>query len=36
MSAWFECKVKYQKMDQSGKEKIVSDFYSTLKQSSTE
>lgn len=27
MSAWFECKVKYQKMDQSGKEKIVSEPY---------
>ncbi len=27
MSAWFECKVKYQKMDQSGKEKMVNEPY---------
>jgi hypothetical protein len=27
MSAWFECKVKYQKMDQNGKEKIVNEPY---------
>ncbi|HBH47408.1 MAG TPA: phage tail protein [Bacteroidales bacterium] len=27
MSAWFECKVKYQKMDQNGKEKVVTEPY---------
>jgi hypothetical protein len=27
MSAWFECKVKYQKMDQTGKEKVVTEPY---------
>lgn len=27
MSAWFECKVKYQKIDQSGKEKLVTEPY---------
>ena len=27
MSAWFECKVKYQKTDQSGKDKVVTEPY---------
>ena len=27
MSAWFECKVKYQKIDQTGKEKVVNEPY---------
>ncbi len=27
MSTWFECKVKYQKIDQNGKEKMVSENY---------